>query len=48
MSFLTTRDDFSADELQVPRQFLMNKALSIGGGTTEIQRNLVAKALGLS
>ncbi|MEH6551670.1 MAG: acyl-CoA dehydrogenase family protein [Pseudomonadales bacterium] len=40
-------DEFSEDELRVTRQFLMNKALSIGGGTTEIQLNLVAKALGL-
>ena len=40
-------DEFSADELRVTRQFLMNKALSIGGGTTEIQLNLVAKSLGL-
>jgi len=38
---------FSEDELQICRQFLMNKALSIGGGTTEIQLNLMAKALGL-
>jgi acyl-CoA dehydrogenase len=40
-------DAFSEDELRVTRQFLMNKALSIGGGTTEVQLNLVAKALGL-
>ena len=38
----------SEDELRVTRQFLMNKALSIGGGTTEVQLNLVAKTLGLS
>ena len=38
---------FTDDELQANRQFLMNKALSIGGGTTEVQMNLVAKALGL-
>lgn len=40
-------DEFSEDELRVARQFLMNKALTIGGGTTEIQLNLVAKSLGL-
>ncbi len=40
-------DEFSATELQVTHQFLMNKALSIGGGTTEVQMNLVAKAIGL-
>ncbi len=38
---------FSDDELQVGRQFLTNKSLTIGGGTTEVQLNLVAKALGL-
>ena len=41
-------DAFSEDELRLTRQFLMNKALSIGGGTTEVQLNLVAKTLGLS
>ena len=40
-------EGFSADELQVARQFLTNKALTIGGGTTEVQLNLMAKALGL-
>lgn len=40
-------EGFSDDEIQATRQFLMNKALSIGGGTTEVQMNLVAKALGL-
>jgi acyl-CoA dehydrogenase len=41
-------NEFSEDELQVTRQFLLNKVLSIGGGTTEVQLNLVAKALGLA
>ena len=41
-------DEFSEDELRLTRQFLMNKALSIGGGTTEVQLNLVARTLGLS
>ena len=40
-------DGLSDDELQVARQFLTNKALTIGGGTTEVQLNLIAKALGL-
>jgi alkylation response protein AidB-like acyl-CoA dehydrogenase len=40
-------EGFSDDELQVTRQFLTNKALTIGGGTTEVQLNLIAKALGL-
>jgi acyl-CoA dehydrogenase len=40
-------EGFSNDELQVARQFLTNKALTIGGGTTEVQLNLIAKALGL-
>ncbi len=40
-------EGFSEDELQLTRQFLMNKALSIGGGTTEVQMNLIAKQLGL-
>ena len=40
-------EGFSDDEVQVARQFLTNKALTIGGGTTEIQLNLIAKALGL-
>jgi len=40
--------EFSEDELRLTRQFLMNKALSIGGGTTEVQLNLVAKTLGLA
>jgi acyl-CoA dehydrogenase len=40
-------EGFSADELRITRQFLMNKSLSIGGGTTEVQLNLIAKSLGL-
>jgi alkylation response protein AidB-like acyl-CoA dehydrogenase len=40
-------EGFSQDELQITRQFLMNKSLSIGGGTTEVQLNLIAKSLGL-
>jgi len=40
-------EGFTEQELKVPRYFLMNKSLSIGGGTTEVQLNLVAKALGL-
>lgn len=40
-------EGFSDDELQVCRQFLTNKALTIGGGTTEVQLNLIAKAMGL-
>lgn len=40
-------EGFSDDELQVARQFLTNKALTIGGGTTEVQLNLIAKSLGL-
>jgi len=40
-------DEFTEDQLRIARHFLMNKALTIGGGTTEVQLNLVAKALGL-
>lgn len=40
-------DGFDDAELMATRQFLMNKALSIGGGTTEVQLNLIAKQLGL-
>ena len=40
-------EGFAPDELQIGRQFLTNKSLTIGGGTTEIQMNLIAKALGL-
>ena len=40
-------EDFSEDEIQIARQFLTNKSLTIGGGTTEVQLNLIAKALGL-
>ncbi|MCB1630543.1 MAG: acyl-CoA dehydrogenase family protein [Pseudomonadales bacterium] len=41
-------DDFTAAELATTRQCLFNKALSIAGGTSEIQLNIIAKrALGL-
>jgi acyl-CoA dehydrogenase len=40
-------EGFNDDELQICRQFLTNKALTLGGGTTEVQLNLIAKALGL-
>ena len=41
-------DSFDPDaELAATRQMLLSKALSIGGGTTEIQWNIVAKQLGL-
>ncbi len=40
-------DGFDDAELRACRQFLMNKALSLGGGTTEVQMNLVARAIGL-
>lgn len=39
--------DFTDAELKMTRLFFLDKSLSIGGGTTEIQWNLVAKALGL-
>jgi acyl-CoA dehydrogenase len=38
---------FSEAERKSGWLFLMNRSLSIGGGTTEVQLNLVAKALGL-
>ncbi len=38
---------FSEEEIKTGWLFLMNRSLSIGGGTTEVQLNLVAKALGL-
>lgn len=41
-------DHFSVDELRVARDLLFNKALTIAGGTSEIQLNIVAKrVLGL-
>jgi acyl-CoA dehydrogenase len=41
-------DGFSEDELQALRQWAMSKALTIAGGTSEIQLNIIAKrALGL-
>lgn len=43
-----TGDDFTAAELATTRQCLFDKALSIAGGTSEIQLNIIAKrALGL-
>ncbi|MCB1675002.1 MAG: acyl-CoA dehydrogenase, partial [Halioglobus sp.] len=39
---------FTADELAVTRGWLSSKVMSIGGGTTEIQLNVIAKrVLGL-
>ena len=41
-------DEFSEDELLVTRDWLFSKALSIAGGTSEVQLNIIAKrALGL-
>ena len=41
-------DEFSEDELLAARQWAMSKALTIAGGTHEIQLNIIAKrALGL-
>ena len=41
-------EEFSADELQAMRQWAMSKTLTIAGGTSEIQLNIVAKkVLGL-
>jgi acyl-CoA dehydrogenase len=41
-------DGFSADELQVTREWLRSKANSIEGGTSEVQLNVIAKrVLGL-
>jgi acyl-CoA dehydrogenase len=41
-------DEFSDDELRAVRQWAMSKALSIAGGTHEIQLNIIAKrVLGL-
>ena len=41
-------DEFSEDELRALRQWAMSKALTIAGGTSEIQLNIIAKrALGL-
>lgn len=40
-------EGFAEDELQICRQWLSSKVYSMGGGTTEIQMNLVAKKLGL-
>ena len=40
-------EGFTEAELKMTRLFYMGKSLSIGGGTTEVQWNLVAKSLGL-
>ena len=41
-------DAFSVDDLRVARDLLFNKALTIAGGTNEVQLNIIAKrALGL-
>ena len=41
-------DEFSDDELRALRQWAMSKALTIAGGTSEIQLNIIAKrVLGL-
>jgi len=36
-------DEFSEDELRAVRQWAMSKALTIAGGTSEIQLNIIAK-----
>ena len=36
-------DNFTVDELRVARDLLFNKALTIAGGTNEIQLNIIAK-----
>ena len=36
-------DHFGVDELRVARDLLFNKALTIAGGTNEIQLNIIAK-----
>ncbi len=38
---------FKEEELLATRKFLQSKVLSLGGGTTEVQWNVVAKKLGL-
>jgi alkylation response protein AidB-like acyl-CoA dehydrogenase len=41
-------DGFSPEELEVTRQWLNAKSLSIAGGSSEIQLNIIAKrVLGL-
>jgi acyl-CoA dehydrogenase len=41
-------DEFNADELLTNRGWLFSKALSIAGGTSEVQLNIIAKrVLGL-
>ena len=36
-------DDFKAAEIDTVRQCLSTKALSIAGGTSEVQLNIIAK-----
>lgn len=36
-------DNFSKDEIMTPRAWLFSKALSIAGGTSEVQLNIIAK-----
>lgn len=36
-------DYFTSEELRVPRDLLFNKALTIAGGTNEVQLNIIAK-----
>lgn len=38
-------EDFSATEIDTARQCLFSKALSIAGGTTEVQLNIIAKRI---
>ncbi len=38
-------DDFSAAEIDTARQCLFSKSLSIAGGTTEVQLNIIAKRI---
>lgn len=40
-------EGFKDEELLATRKFLQSKVLSLGGGTTEVQWNVVAKKLGL-
>jgi alkylation response protein AidB-like acyl-CoA dehydrogenase len=41
-------DAFASDDLKATRRWLMSKSDSIAGGTSEIQRNIIAKrVLGL-
>jgi alkylation response protein AidB-like acyl-CoA dehydrogenase len=38
-------DDFTADELQTVRGWLSGKAMSIYGGSAEIQNNIISKRI---